>query len=326
MRSKLSAITARMPSSSVPLAAQSRDEPGAVFLADERHQRHVLGRVALGGVEDRERIARGQMRRVAALLAARERVAQADVAERAPHHDLVVAAARAERVEVARSDSVLRQVAAGGHVARDRPGGRDVVGRDRVSEQHEAARVDDVRRGAAARAACPGRTTARARRWRPRPRRRARPPGPAAPASARRRPRSSRTRARTARARRWPRWPRAPRRWTARARAGRRRRPRCRCRAARARGRRRSSPPVRRRRRAGERRGSWRARAGGCGPRSCDCPRARRRRRARRRARPRRSRPRAAPSCRCRSCSRSRRAGSPACRAAPAARPPRGSR
>ncbi len=56
---------------------------GAVLLADERHERHVLGRVALGGVEDRERIARGQVRRVAALLAARERVAQADVAERA---------------------------------------------------------------------------------------------------------------------------------------------------------------------------------------------------------------------------------------------------
>ena len=80
---------------------------GAVLLADERDERHVLGAVALGGVEDRERLAGRQVRRVAALAAARERVAQADVAERAAHHDLVVAAARAEGVEVARLDAVL---------------------------------------------------------------------------------------------------------------------------------------------------------------------------------------------------------------------------
>jgi hypothetical protein len=45
MRSKLLAMTALMPSSWVPLAAQSRLEPGAVFLAGEDHRGRALGRM-----------------------------------------------------------------------------------------------------------------------------------------------------------------------------------------------------------------------------------------------------------------------------------------
>ena len=41
IRSYDSAITARAPSSAVPLAAQSRDEPGAVLLAGQDHQRRA---------------------------------------------------------------------------------------------------------------------------------------------------------------------------------------------------------------------------------------------------------------------------------------------
>ena len=41
MRSKLSAMTARTPSSSVPLAAQSRDDPDPYSLPGQDDQRHA---------------------------------------------------------------------------------------------------------------------------------------------------------------------------------------------------------------------------------------------------------------------------------------------
>ena len=58
IRSKLSASTARTPSRAVPLAAQSRDEPGPVLLAGQDHQRHPVGLVALGRVVDRHLLRR----------------------------------------------------------------------------------------------------------------------------------------------------------------------------------------------------------------------------------------------------------------------------
>src|SRR4029077_11303048 len=67
-----------------------------------------------------------------------------DVAEGATHHDLVIAPARTERVEVARLDATLGQVATGRHVARDRTGRRDVVRGDGISQHHEATRIYDV--------------------------------------------------------------------------------------------------------------------------------------------------------------------------------------
>ena len=107
MRSKLSAITARTPSSSVPLAAQSRDEPDPYSLpAMTSSGTSASSRYRTDGVVDRHRLAVGQVARPAALGARRHAVAQADVGERAAHHHLVVAAARAVRVEVARRHAV----------------------------------------------------------------------------------------------------------------------------------------------------------------------------------------------------------------------------
>ena len=53
IRSKLSAMTARTPSSAGPLAAQSREEPEPYSLPAMHDERDALGLVADGGVEDR---------------------------------------------------------------------------------------------------------------------------------------------------------------------------------------------------------------------------------------------------------------------------------
>src|SRR5713226_486429 len=71
-------------------------------------------------------------------------VAQADVAECAARHHLMIAAAGAEAVEVRPFDAVPDEVFAGRAVDRDRARGRDVVGRDRVPEHREHARPLDV--------------------------------------------------------------------------------------------------------------------------------------------------------------------------------------
>ncbi len=122
MRSKLSAITARTPSSFVPLAAQSREEPVPYSLPASTTRSMPCLDVAHGGVVDRQLLVRaiGEVVGVAALRqrlqpghVAAEQVAQADVRERAAHHHLVVAAAGAVRVEVARRDALLLQVQAG---------------------------------------------------------------------------------------------------------------------------------------------------------------------------------------------------------------------
>ena len=76
-------------------------------------------------------------------------VLDADIGEGAAHHHLVIAAPRAVGVEIVRRDAVLDQIAAGGAVAPDRAGGRDVVGGDGIEEQAEDARALDIghRRG-----------------------------------------------------------------------------------------------------------------------------------------------------------------------------------
>ena len=76
-----------------------------------------------------------------------QEVLEADVRERAAHHDLVVAAARAVGVEVLRLDAVRDEVLRRGGVLRDVAGRRDVVGRDGVPEHDEAARAGEVLRG-----------------------------------------------------------------------------------------------------------------------------------------------------------------------------------
>ena len=57
MRSKVSAITARTPSSLVPLAAQSRDEPVPYSLPAKTTSRPAFGLVAHGRVVDRHHLA-----------------------------------------------------------------------------------------------------------------------------------------------------------------------------------------------------------------------------------------------------------------------------
>ena len=146
MRSKLSVMTALTPSRLVPFAAQSRDEPGAVLLAAEDHERRALGLVVLARVVDERlrAVGLGEVARVAALDAVEELVLQADVRERAADHDLVVAATRAVGVEVLAVDAVLGQVLTGRAVGLDGTGRADVVGRDRVAELGEHAGAGDV--------------------------------------------------------------------------------------------------------------------------------------------------------------------------------------
>ena len=89
-----------------PVARRAR----AVLLAREHDRRRALREVALGGGEDRHLLAVGEVRRPRSLRAGHELVAQPDVGERAAHHHLVVAAARAVRVEVGALDPVLDEV------------------------------------------------------------------------------------------------------------------------------------------------------------------------------------------------------------------------
>ncbi len=75
MRSKLSVMTAFTPSSMVPLAAQSRDEPVPYSLPPKTTSGRALGLVEHGGVVDRHDLARGVMRGHAAFGAGRHFVA-----------------------------------------------------------------------------------------------------------------------------------------------------------------------------------------------------------------------------------------------------------
>ena len=121
-----------------PVARASR----AVFLARDRDQRHALGAVAFGSVEDRHLLSVGKMRRPVAL-ACGEQVAQPNVGEGAAHQDLVVATPRPVAVELGALDAVRNQVLPGGAVRRDAAGGGDVVGRDRVADDDERPRAHD---------------------------------------------------------------------------------------------------------------------------------------------------------------------------------------
>ncbi len=144
MRSKLSAMTARTPSSFGPLAAQSREEPEPYSLPARMMSGTPRSAYFDAGVEDGHLLAFGQQARDAAFGAGRELVAQAHVGEGAAHHDFVIAAARAVGVEVGRLDAVLGEVFSGGAVGLDGAGGRDVVGGDGVAEHGEHARAGDV--------------------------------------------------------------------------------------------------------------------------------------------------------------------------------------
>ena len=94
MRSKLSAITALTPSSSVPFAAQSRDEPVPYSLPAMTTSGVASCLVLHRRVVDRHLLAARHVQRVAAFDAVEHLVLDADVGEGAAHHHVVVAAAR----------------------------------------------------------------------------------------------------------------------------------------------------------------------------------------------------------------------------------------
>ena len=110
MRSKLSAITARTPSSLGPFAAQSREEPVPYSLPPMHDGGNAFALVALRRVEDRHRIARRIMDRVAAFGAAHHFVPDADVGEGAALHHFVIAAPRAVGIEILLADLMLLQI------------------------------------------------------------------------------------------------------------------------------------------------------------------------------------------------------------------------
>jgi len=120
MRSKLRTITARTPSSNVPFAAQVARAAGAVLLAAERHGRDAFGDVFHRSLVDRHLLAGGLVDGDAAFdaravgLHGKHQVLDAHVAEGAAHHDLVVAAARAEAVELGHRHVMLLQIDAAG--------------------------------------------------------------------------------------------------------------------------------------------------------------------------------------------------------------------
>src|SRR5918997_4650627 len=111
---------------------------GPVLLARDHQQRHALLCVLEGGLVDRRLLPVGEVDRVAAFLL-HELVPEANVAEGAPHHHLVVAAPGAVGVEVARVHALAYEVLPGRHLRGDRARRRDVVGGDRVPDLDEHA-------------------------------------------------------------------------------------------------------------------------------------------------------------------------------------------
>ena len=97
----------------MPLAAQSRDEPEPYSLPASTTSGTPSAGVALGGLVDGGLLAVGQVQGDPALGARGQLVAQPDVGEGAPHHDLVVAPSGPVGVEVGPLDAVVGQVAAG---------------------------------------------------------------------------------------------------------------------------------------------------------------------------------------------------------------------
>jgi hypothetical protein len=134
------------------LGAQSRDEPEPYSSPAKTTVGVPLRDISHGGVVDEHLVAGGwnsvtpPSSRVPSARAVSIRFLMRTLANVPAHHDLVVAAARAVAVEVGLHHAVLDQPLAGGRVLLDRAGRRDVVRGDRVAEDAERARTDDVAR------------------------------------------------------------------------------------------------------------------------------------------------------------------------------------
>ena len=129
-----------------PLGRPVARRAGAVFLASDHEERHVLRRVAHRRFEDRCGLATGQVHRERPFPLG-QRVAQPDVGEGAAHHDLVVAAPRSVTVELEGRHAVSHEPLSGGGPGCDRAGGRDVVGGHGVAQERQHAPARDPRHG-----------------------------------------------------------------------------------------------------------------------------------------------------------------------------------
>ena len=165
MRSKLSAMTAFTPSSIVPFAAQSRDEPVPYSRPAMIDERRAFLLVAHGRVVDGHLLAARHVNRDAAFDAGHHQIAQADVRERSAHHHFVIAAPGTVGIEVHRLHALLDEISRGRARLRDVAGGRDVIRRDRVAEQREHARALDVADRARASSSCRRSRAGSSRRW-----------------------------------------------------------------------------------------------------------------------------------------------------------------
>ncbi len=139
MRSKLSASTARTPRSSVPFAAQSRDEPEPYSFPAIITQRHAFVAILHRGVVDGHLLVAGLMDGPAALGARREQITEADVRECTAHHHFVIAAARAVGIEILGLDAVRDQIFSRGTIGLNRAGGRNVIGGDAIAQNGKRA-------------------------------------------------------------------------------------------------------------------------------------------------------------------------------------------
>ena len=167
IRSKLSAITARTPSSFVPFAAQSREEPDPYSLPGQDDEWDAVPRRRPSRRRRSVVSSPSGKCRVKPPAPLDQEVPKPDVGEGAADHHLVVAAARAVGVEVPRLDPLFDQPASGRAVLLDRAGRGDVVGGDRVAEHGENPGGGDRLDPGRPRPACPRRTTAGGRRSSP---------------------------------------------------------------------------------------------------------------------------------------------------------------
>ena len=128
MRSKLSAITARTPSSLVPFAAQSRDEPLPYSTPAKTTSGTPSALIFHRRVVDRHRLAVGKMFGVAAfrniaVVVLQHEVLDADIGEGAAHHHFMIAAPRAVLVEIACVDLARCRYLPAGEAALIEPAG-----------------------------------------------------------------------------------------------------------------------------------------------------------------------------------------------------------
>ena len=115
----------------------------AILFAAKDHQRCVGVLIGHRRVKDRRLFAIGALG-IAALDAVQHFVLDADVGECAAHHHLVVAATRPVRVEFAHRNLTFHQILTGRRAFLERPGRRDVVGGDHVTQNRQHFGVLDV--------------------------------------------------------------------------------------------------------------------------------------------------------------------------------------